>query len=197
MQLSYVGGGTTTKLSLDEGLEFLTQTGRPNGATIIGGPAVEAGVVIHTIIGTYTGLPLSTTGPYTVYGSALTLPPLTGLPALPALPAPLTAYGPLVEGLLAAGGVGVRQIKAASYTGGRTSTRWRRGWSRRRRSCSTSRPMRRTITDKSIDFVGVPLVMLNGGSCNVLGQCAGLGILTGAGAALYDSPVTIPPLLLP
>ncbi len=197
MQLSYVGGGTTTKLSLDEGLEFLTQTGRPNGATIIGGPAVEAGVVIHTIIGTYTGLPLSTSGPYSVYGSALTLPPLTGLPALPALPAPLTAYGPLVEGLLAAGGVGVRQIKASGYTGGSHIYALAAGLEPATQKLLYIPTDAATITDKSIDFVGVPLVMLNGGSCNVLGQCAGLGILTGAGVALYDSPVTIPPLLLP
>jgi hypothetical protein len=195
MQLSYVGGGTTTKLSLDEALEFLTQTGRPNGATIIGGPAVEAGVVIHLIIGTYKGLPLSTTGPYSIYGSALTLPPLTGLPALPALPAPLDTYGPLVDGLLAAGGIGVRQIKAAGYTGGSHIYALAAGLEPATQKLLYIPTDAATISDKSIDFVGVPLVVINGGACNALGQCAGLGVLTGAGVALYDSPVTIPPLL--
>ncbi len=195
MQLSYVGGGTTTKLSLDEGLEFLTQTGRPNGATVLGGPAVQAGVVIHTIIGSYKGLPLSTSGPYSVFGTGLTLPPLTGLPALPALPAPLTSYGPLVEGLLASGGLGLRHIKAAGYTGGAHIYALAAGLEPATEKLLYIPTDADTISDKSIDFVGVPLVLINGGACNLVGQCVGLGILTGAGAALYDSPVTIPPLL--
>lgn len=192
LTLSNVSGGTQTKLSLDEGLEQLASTGLMDGQTVRGGPAVNAGVLIHLILGTWRG---TAAGPYTVSGMALTLPALAGLPALPALPAPATSYGPLVDNLVATGGLGVRQVHAAGYTGGQHIYALAAGIEPSTPKLVYIPTNTGTITDKSIDFVGVPLSITQGGTCTPAGVCAGLAILVGGGAAVYDNPLTLPPLL--
>jgi hypothetical protein len=196
MKLSYVSGGTETKISLDEGLEQLASSGLPDGTTIKGGPSVQAGVVLHTILGTYKGAANTAAGPYKVYGSAMTVPAVPTA-EVPALPAPVTSYGPLVQSLIRTGGLGLRQVQAKEYTGGNHIYALAAGIEPSVAKLLYIPGDAATIPDKSIDFVGVPLSITSGGVCNSQGQCAGIGFLIGAGAALYDSPVAIPPLFAP
>ena len=169
----------------------------PDGSTIQGGPAVTAGVIVHAILGTYKGAPdRAPTGPYKVYGSAMTVPAVPSA-TVPALPAPLTSYGPLVQSLIQTGGLGLRQVQAKNYTGGQHIYALAAGIEPKVAKLLYIPTDAATITDKSIDFVGIPLAVVNGGLCNANGDCAGIGVLTGAGASLYDSPVAIPPLFAP
>lgn len=199
MKVSSVSGGKETKLSLDEGLEQLVSTGMINGTTVQGGPAVNAGVVVHLIGGGYKRAPGTAgtdPGPYKVYGSAMTAPAVPTA-TVPALPAPVTEYGPLVQGLIQTGGLGLRQVQAKGYTGGQHIYALAAGIEPSVAKLLYIPGDVASFTDKSVDFVGVPLVITQGGLCNAAGDCVGIGFLTGAGAALYDSPVAIPPLFAP
>ncbi|WP_354698994.1 hypothetical protein DSM112329_04694 [Paraconexibacter sp. AEG42_29] len=192
MKLSSVSdGGTQTALSLDEGLEQLAGTGMVNGATVQGAPSAQAGVIVHTILGGYQG---TAAGPYKVTGT-LTTPATPGLPALPALPAPLTTYGPLIEGLIGTSGIGARQVSASRYTGGRHVYALAAGVEPTNPKLVYIPTDVATISDSSIDFVGAPLSVTQGGVCNAQGACVGVAFFVGAGGAVYDSPVAIPPLL--
>ncbi len=191
LKVSSVSGGTQTALSLDQGLEQLASSGMADGTTVQGAPSVQAGVVVHTILGGYTG---TAAGPYTVSGTT-TVPAVAGAPALPALPAPLTAYGPLIDKLVGTSGVGVREVRASRYSGGRHVYAAAAGVEPTDPKLLYLPTETGTISDASIGFVGAPLMITQGGICNAQGACVGLAFLVGAGAALFDSPVTLPPLV--
>ncbi len=191
MKVRYISQNKEISLSLDEGLEQVVSTGM-DGATIKGGPAVSAGVITHLVTGAYKG---TAGGPYKVFGSALTAPPIANAPEIPALPAPLTSYGPLVQGLLQNGGLGLRQVKGKDYQSGQHIYSLALGLEPAIDKLLYLPGDAATVSDKSIDFVGVPLAIAQTGACNTSGDCVGFGLLLGAGAALYDSPVEIPALL--